>query len=390
MTAHQVSSVADDGAAGPARPVKGVRLTSLTGMRFIAAFMVFASHLYMAVWYTGGDFATDAVPGVAMRIAFTGVSFFFILSGFVLTWSTRPGDTAWTFWRRRLVKIYPNHFVTFLCTLVLLIVTGKQLIAAQIIPNLFLVQSWIPVNEIYASVNGVSWSLAVEAFLYLCFPLVYRLVNRIPAHLLWWCAGAAAVAVIALPAVVMAMTPDEPKWAGLPVTMFQLWFVYTLPATRLLEFVLGILLARIVLEGRRNPVRFWHGAVLVPVGYVVAMNVPYLFGVSASLVVPVAVLILAAAKADIAGTTSVLRSRIMVWLGDTSFALYMVHMQVLIYLYPLLEPDGVAGVPARIWYSVVLFAVSLTLAWLLYTFVEHPLMRRWGSARRPVPQSAVS
>jgi peptidoglycan/LPS O-acetylase OafA/YrhL len=42
----------------------------------------------------------------------TGVSFFFVLSGFVLTWSARPDDIATGFWRRRIARIYPVHLVT--------------------------------------------------------------------------------------------------------------------------------------------------------------------------------------------------------------------------------------------------------------------------------------
>ncbi len=44
-------------------------------------------------------------------------SFFFILSGFVLTWSLRPTDTAARFWQRRVARIYPNHAAIWLAAL---------------------------------------------------------------------------------------------------------------------------------------------------------------------------------------------------------------------------------------------------------------------------------
>lgn len=347
-------------------------------MRFAAAAMVLVAHVYMLIWYADQQFAAEAVRGTAQRVAFTGVVFFFMLSGFVLAWSARADDTVWGFWRRRIVKIYPNHLVTAAAAVVLLVVAGQQLTAGQIVPNLLLVQSWIPDQGVYSGVNAVSWSLSVELFLYLSFPLLYRLVRRIPPRLLWPCALAAVAAVVALPLVVYAVVPGEPEWAGLGVSLLQYWVVYTLPASRLLEFVLGMLLARVVMEGRWNPGRYWIGLVLFPIGYVVALEVPFLVGISATMVVPLALLVLAAARADVTGSPSLLRRPSMVWLGEVSFALYMVHWLVVLNLYPVLDPGRTAGTAVKLAYSVMFLPLSLLVAAALYTCVERPLVRRWG------------
>src|ERR687894_524914 len=62
----------------------GARLPSLTGLRFVAAFLVFGFHLHVA------HLLDEGVAGTVMELVFgqgaVGVSFFFILSGFVLTW----------------------------------------------------------------------------------------------------------------------------------------------------------------------------------------------------------------------------------------------------------------------------------------------------------------
>jgi peptidoglycan/LPS O-acetylase OafA/YrhL len=92
-------------------------------MRFIAALMVFAFHVSLE-----GVFADkpvgDGYYTAVNKFGFAGVSFFFILSGFVLTWSARETDTARRFWRRRLVKIYPNHVVTWAAAAVLMLALG--------------------------------------------------------------------------------------------------------------------------------------------------------------------------------------------------------------------------------------------------------------------------
>ncbi|MBD3003668.1 acyltransferase [Streptomyces sp. 5-10] len=367
-----------------------VRLSSLTGLRFVAAFAVFASHTYLALWFDG-DWEGDTPATVALITARSGVGFFFVLSGFVLAWSARPGDRARAFWRRRAAKIYPTHAVTWFAAMVLIHWTGGQVAARQAVPNLLLVQSWSPVFDVYDSVNGVSWSLSCEAFFYLCFPLLIHLVRRIPATRLWSWAAGTALAVILLPLVATAAFAPEPHFFTLPVSLHRYWFVYTFPLTRLLEFVLGILLARAVLEGRGRAVRFRHALPALAVGYPLAVQVPFLYAIAAVLVVPMSLLILAAAGADIRGSRSPVRHPLMVWLGNISFALYMVHFLVLQYVYRLIDENHTAGNGVRAGSAVLLFALSLLASWAMYTFVERPLTRRWGgppSTPRGTPPAA--
>src|SRR4051812_23307274 len=95
-------------------------LDSLTGLRWMAALLVFFLHIqsHQAFLPTGGLGATWLTH--AMAAGRSGVSFFYILSGFVLAWSVRPTDTRRAFWWRRLAKVYPNHFVTFFVALLVL------------------------------------------------------------------------------------------------------------------------------------------------------------------------------------------------------------------------------------------------------------------------------
>ncbi|MFC5220504.1 acyltransferase family protein [Streptomyces coerulescens] len=362
------------------------RLPSLTGLRFAAAFAVFASHTYFAIWFDG-TWENNTPATVALITARSGVGFFFVLSGFVLAWSALPDDTAVSFWRRRAVKIYPTHVITWLAALVLIDWAGGQVTARQAVPNLLLVQSWVPVFDVYDSVNGVSWSLACEAFFYLCFPLLFRLVRRIPARRLWGAAAGTAAAVILLPLAATTLLPSEPKFYGFPVTLHQYWSIYTFPPTRLLEFVLGMLLARALLESTRPAIRFRHAAAALAVGYPLAVQVPFLYAITAVLVVPMALLVLAGAGADIRQSRSWMRSRPMVWLGNASFAFYMVHMLVLTNGYRLIDEDHTASQPVRVASAVLLFAASLLAAWGVYALVERPLTRRWGGSRRPGHQA---
>jgi peptidoglycan/LPS O-acetylase OafA/YrhL len=357
------------------------RLPSLAGLRFVCAIAVFTTHAYVTLSFNGDWTGTPAT--VLMIIGRSALSFFFVLSGFVMTWSARPGDSATAFWRRRAAKIYPTHVVTCLAALILISCNGGAVTAKDAVTNLFLLHTWMPSFDINNSGNVVSWSLCCEAFFYLCFPVLHRFLRRIPGRqLAAWAAGA-TLAVILLPLLASTAFASVPKFAPFDVTYTQYWFVYLFPVGRLLEFVLGILLARAVLEGRLTGVRFWHAIVALAVAYPLAAHVPYLYSITAVLIIPVALALLAGAGSDIRGSSSWVRNPAMVWLGDITFAFYMVHYMVLQYLYQVINGGHSASPAERVGSAILLFAVSLVLAWAMYTFVEQPLSRRWGSRRPP-------
>ncbi|MGH3417733.1 MAG: acyltransferase family protein, partial [Actinocrinis sp.] len=97
------------------------RLDSLTGLRFLAAALVFFFHGSIEFVFANQATQHGYLTGAATA-GFVGVSFFFVLSGFVLTWSARPNDRARAFWRRRFFKIAPNYVVTYVAALILLAV----------------------------------------------------------------------------------------------------------------------------------------------------------------------------------------------------------------------------------------------------------------------------
>ncbi|EHR51978.1 putative acyltransferase [Saccharomonospora marina XMU15] len=366
-------------------PAVHARLPTLTGMRFLAALLVFVFHAATVFDYPDGETAAD-VGWLTGKLAFLGVSFFFVLSGFVLTWSVRSGDTAARFWRRRACKIYPNHLVTFLLAVALLLALHKPVTGWW--QNLLLIHAWFPDQAIFNSANVVSWSLACEAVFYLLFPLLHRWLVRIPCSTLWWWACGSVVAVLCMPLLAQALVPatgGDPTQPG--SSLSQVWFLYIFPPVCLLQFVLGMVMARIVLSGRWIGLPLPLAAVLLLGGYALALVVPYNFGVNATTIVPVALVIAAGAVADVRGTATLLRGRVAVWLGEVSFAFYLVHYLVLLHGRELAGIQGSGDVVVELAVLTGAMALSLCLAWLLYVGVERPFMRRWsrprGSARPP-------
>lgn len=287
------------------------RLHSLTGLRFLAAFGVFIGHAYPTAAF---------IP-----LAMMSVSFFFVLSGFVITWSAREKDTVPQFWRRRFWKVFPNHVATWASMLAVIAITGVATAPGfgggdtpQEIPtvaNLLLVHTWLPVRDLIFSVNPVSWSLASELAFYLLFPLLFPVFARVRAAVLPVLLVGVIALVWAVPLVSMAITGPPVAEGQLDEPMLRFWFVYYFPLSRLPEFLLGVVLARMVRGGFTPRLGVLPGMALAAAALAVTPLLPMPFSVAALSVVPVALMVVGAASADVRGVRTVWRARPMVFLG---------------------------------------------------------------------------
>ena len=253
--------------------------------------------------------------------------------------------------------------------------------------NLLLIQSWAPQPAIRGDFNGVSWSLSCEALFYLLFPFLMRWVDRIRLERLWaW--ALAMVAGAWLVPVIAFVLPRNPVIPFAGVTNLELWVIYQSPPAAVLEFVFGMLLARIVVTGRKVPLGRGAAAAVTIGGYAVSHFLPARIDLVATMMLPLGLLVAAAAKADVANRRNWLSGRIMVWLGEVSFAFYLWHALVLEYLYPrLFGPSSNPGISVA--EIALIFGVALTLAWLQFTLIERPLMRRFAVSRREKPRESV-
>ncbi|MFJ7203898.1 acyltransferase family protein [Streptomyces sp. NPDC098789] len=369
-------------AVAPERP-RTPRLDSLTGLRFPAALAVFAHHAFLPIpplRLLGDDATEERLAGWFAQAGGLGVSFFFVLSGFVLTWSARDRDTTTAFWRRRFVKIYPTYLVTWALALSLFAMYYTS--AGVAVANLFMVQVWWPEYMTNFSVDAPSWSLAVEAVFYLCFPMLLRAFRRIdPAHLKYWITGAIA-AVVATPALAYALFPSDPRIpSGHESSVSQYWFSYVLPPVRMVDFALGILVALAVKHGRWRNIGMIWSSVLLAGGYWLTFHVPYLYGQRAVMILPIVLLIAATATADIEGRRSLFRGRTMVWLGEISFAFYLLHYITMCSLRWALGEDRMYSLPVTLAMLVGVGVVTVLMSWGLFAWVENPLVRRFGRSR---------
>lgn len=310
----------------------------LTSLRFVAAILVVLQH------YAG------------FAAGHSGVSFFYVLSGFVLALNNADKVASWPerrrFWIRRVARVYPTHLLTLAITLPLGIAWSSLPI------NALLLQSWIPREWIYFGYNAPAWSISNEAFFYALFPFLIAIAK--PRLLLVWglaLLGLATAATILLPGATMAD----------PAIKFVM---YIFPPTRLFEFMLGIALAR--LPTRSLGIRAELGALALAALGLAVFYLPMPGAFAGSLIfIPGAVAMVYVFANSSGPLSKLLKQPLLVLLGEASFALYMLHIPLKLY------------VPSAPWY---LGPLAVLLSILLYKGFELPtqkLVLRTFGANQP-------
>jgi peptidoglycan/LPS O-acetylase OafA/YrhL len=172
--------------------VQFVQLNPLTSIRFLFALLVVLFHGHLA---TDGSLE-DAWPHFIAAIishGFVGVSFFFVLSGFILAYSYSgrlrlPQDNR-DFWWARGARILPAYFLAFLIyspfaiySVMISVNPLNSAINSLAIASfqLTLTQAWIPKAALVW--NSPAWSLSVEAFFYLLFPFIIPKLENMSAR----------------------------------------------------------------------------------------------------------------------------------------------------------------------------------------------------------------
>ncbi|MEV4948117.1 acyltransferase [Streptomyces sp. NPDC053755] len=349
-------------------------MDSLTGLRWFAALGVYFFH---ARWY----FDESETLMQLSAIGYEGVPFFFILSGFVMTWVARPEDTTLRFYWRRFARIWPLLAVTTVVVVALLTWWWRLPVdKADVLWTLTFAQAWS--REHFESLNAVTWTLSVEAFFYLLFPLLYRLLSR--------CSSAALVVFSALSVAATAGT--RLLTARHDFTPETERFIVASPLSMTSMFVLGLCAALLVRRGWRPP--FGSGVALVLTAGSALLcwlwarhpdAVPGIapkYGVFDTLLMPAfTLLIVTATLRDVRGRRSLLRSKPLVKLGEWSFAFYISHVVVLRALSHLgmVPSDGLRRDAVEV---VIVALATVVVAAVLHECVEKPAERR---LRRMLP-----
>lgn len=361
-SAPTVQRAAAEAAPGPLSHVRN--LPSLTGLRWATAMLIFGHHI-MAVEYFGGN--AGVVWGVLFEAGKTGVTLFFILSGFVLAWGYKPQQSARSFWWHRFARVYPLHLVGVGLALVATATLVPEIRAdgaAPVVANVLLVNGWVP--DWWQAGNPASWSLVCEAFFYLSFPFLIRPLVRASNRTL--------VVVVVASLVLVALMPQIAAMSPVPLS------AASTPLLRMPEFVIGVSLALLTKNSDWRPVRLALAVPLALAGYALS-EAPTLPGTDvhpglAATVGFFALLVASLADADARSNSTFLARPLWQELGRVSFAFYLVHLLVIASVSSA-WPDGHPQLPWRraVLLALAAFGIALAIAWVLHKAVEVPAQR---------------
>lgn len=347
-------------------------IQTLTSLRFFAALMVFFSHLCETLSYKFQSPLANFIWYQFLHEGYIGVTFFFILSGFILTYNYNSalntgGITRKRFFALRFARIYPTHFLTFFLALALAIIAGKPIFSAAL-SNLTLVQSFISNPSYYFSYNAVSWSISDEMFFYLCLPFLIRLNYKILLPI-------ACVAGLLIASSIFLHAGESKSH----------WIYYINPCTRILDFILGIGLGKLFLNRHFNGHRMMFGclelisvtALLLAIYMALRFNVHQTYRYDVFYMLPMAAIIFIFAWGR--GIFSRLLShKILVFLGEASFAIYMFHQLIMSYTVKFFAGwDSLiiqfTSLSEFIEMGVFIFFLTIIISSLSFIYFEKPL-----------------
>jgi peptidoglycan/LPS O-acetylase OafA/YrhL len=369
---------------------KPVSLDALTGLRFVAAMLVVLVHGFkFAQGYTSiGPLASNAV------------TFFFVLSGFILTYvyHERLANTGvLKFYWARFARIWPLHIF---CLAAMLWVQG-YIFGDRVLPldgklaaHLCLLQSWFPIDNLPMQFNGPAWSISTEFGFYLLFPILLLLITKRPLVLL-------VSSIVFLVASLNVF--DVARSNGLIELIPARSIVYVNPLVRVFDFIAGMFVATLFLN--------WHvkakGDPKTGFGVTFAHTIceVFAFGLTAATIyvanytsfpefmkerdLLVSYAWLSRGGAGLIGfcliiwvfswsrglLAKLLSTPLLVYLGEVSFALYLIQLPVFYFLNQRLYDQNW---PATL-YLIVSISAATAAAMLAHALIENPFRQFFTS-----------
>ena len=347
------------------------RIDALTGLRPFASLYIFFFHFGRPLLATAPRWLRSLGGG-----GFVGVSFFYVLSGFVLALSYGPRITQGPFDQRRFVarrlaRILPAYLTALLLLLPLAWRHDASLPASPLggVLQLLMLQAWWP--PLALTWNLPAWSISIEVAFYLVLPALLRAIARLSAPRRVLLLAATWAAALAIAGGYSALAPDGA--VGPDSNALFLGFVKFWPPARLPELAFGVTLGLSFDRARRPP--RWLGAVALALAgalLAVADRLPFAVVHNALLLPCFGAIVWSAAGAR-GAVARVLASRPLYRLGRASYDIYILQMPLMYLVLAAELPLG--GARFFVVFGLLVYGVGLAF----HLTVERRL-QRWIEA----------
>lgn len=348
-------------AAGSSRQT----LTTLQAGRAIAAIAVVAFHAH--VFFIPERLYPDQSVSRVFNFGYAGVEFFFVLSGFIMAFVHGPDigrpDRAAAFLRRRVTRILPFYWVVLLLLVGLLLLQWPGSADRLTVPNIVHSFLLLPKPDGSPFLITAAWTLSHEFLFYAVFAVLILRPRLGAALFLVWILGALAVS--------LGVTPGYP--VDFLLSPFNLLFPMGILAANLFRRLTARAAAALAIGGAVLFLAVGLAEVYAVIDWNHALRT-ILFGLGATGMV--------SGLAALEGQGRLRAPRLLDFLGDASYAIYLVHGIVLPVLAKVLVAAGVNSlVPA--WLALaVLIGVSTVAGAVMHVYVEKPLIARLRKRQR--------
>ncbi|RHJ82993.1 acyltransferase [Parabacteroides sp. AM08-6] len=338
-------------------------IDTLTSLRFIFALMIFGAHCYEI---------DDLFMSHFFKEGFVGVSFFFVLSGFIIAYNYQKKfqeekTTKRTFWIARIARIYPLHWLTLFIAAAL----GTYVVATDafdwckhFLASFTLTNAYIPEPSYFFSFDSPSWSLCSEQLFYFCFPFLIPMTKNYK-NLLY-----VLLVVAVLMLIGMYYTPEN--------LIKGYWYVN--PITRFPDFIVGMLLFQLYSRLKNKNITLRQGSIIEIASivlffafYLYAAEIPKVYRYSCYYWLPVT-FVLTSFALQKGIISKILSNRFLIIGGEISFSFYLIHLFIIT---TYLEWQKESSFQIASYISIpVLFCITVLLSLLSYYYFEKPMNKR--------------
>lgn len=352
-----------------------MRLNSLTSLRFFAALGVFIHHF---------EFFAATKSEILKKLSviffegFVGVTFFYVLSGFIISYSYEQHRKKGTyrirdFFYNRFSRLYPVHIATLILAIFAYIPISyfNTIDITKLIANALLIQSAIANSDFFFSFNGVSWSVSTEMFFYISFVFLVTL-NTKQLLVIGGC-------VLSMIIFHIVGVNHSPQYSG--------WLFYINPAFRVIDFIVGMLLCRLFMSGGlslngKNTTTYEIASILLMVVFIVVgmKYVPMIGRYDIYYIIPMAMIVYVFAFGN-GAISKLMNNRVIILLGEASFSLYMIH-QIWINVAFRLFPVNIDSAYHVLSFMLPVVIAGCLISCVMFIFYERPINNFLRSIRK--------
>lgn len=354
-----------------------VYLPNLNGIRAIAASIVLCWHIYQF-------FPLFGLSGKHNPVASVGVTLFFVLSGFLITFlllreKEKYGDiNVKHFYIRRILRIWPLYYLAIVLSLILLpFLNNIDAPTELFIPYLsyFLLFPNLPfIFHTSISLLTPLWSIGIEEQFYAFWPwVIKKSKNLFWVIIFFGC-------LFLLPKLYFRFTEQET------------WFSYFF-SSRIQCMALGAYAALWLQSGQPLRKMIYHPAVQLICWlfllYSAVFGAVPLFSALLHELYALTFFVIILNVATNPRTIVNLEFKPLYFIGEISYGIYVYHMFVIIILAHFLKRYFVNSLFDKILIYAMVISVTLLVAWLSYRFFEMPFLRKKDQFSRIVSRRKV-